>query len=577
MNEFSPFAIILKSVIPIKLRGDRMAYFLKKTKLKNRTYLAIYESFYSQDKNGTAHKCYKSLGSVETLIKNGIEDPIAHFQENVNQLNAMKKEGGIHKISNVPPVLNLGYFPLKSIMKKLKIRKYINHFKRINEFKLDLYELLASLIYARSVSPYCYDSKFLKLFPSLYNNSNYSCDQLLHCLSFLGRNYEKLVELFTVQVEHVYGFEPSKSYFLVTNFFFEIDWKNDLKRMEIGKENGKNPIVGLGLFLDRNQLPMGMKMYPGSESKNSIYKNVVKNCKITEKTIFVTGEEPNCAKNIIFPKKSSDGYLFSKSIDELTEQEKVWVLFDHDFNEIKDNSGNVMYRYHTYIDNFSYKIVRHGKKDVINLTEKRLLIYDPALAEKKRYEINRMVEKAKSLIFYQADQNNYGEMEKYVKFADNSGGNPSASINQEAINSALQLAGYSLLITSETEMDDQDIYNTYHNLGYIQESFKIMKSELDAAPEFLQKEDTIKGYFLISYLTVLLERIFQFKTLENKYPISDISRFLNGFQVTKADDKYINTTIYTDFIGDLSQILHLPLTNCTLSSTQIKSIMNYKL
>lgn len=567
----------MKSVIPIKLRGDRMAYFLKKTKLKNRTYLAIYESFYSQDKKGTVHKCYKSLGSVETLIKNGIEDPIDYFRENVNQLNAMKKEGGIQKISTVPPVFYLGYFPLKSILKKLKIRKYINHFKRINEFKSDLYEVLVSLIYARSVCPYSYHGKFLELFPNLYNCSNYSYDQLLHCLSFLGRNYEKLVELFAVQVEQAYGFEPSKSYFLVTNFFFEIDWETDFKRKEMGKENGRNPIVGLGLFLDRNQLPMGMKMYPGSESKKSIHKDVVKNCNITEKTIYVTGEEPNCAQNIIFPKRSSDGYLFSKSIDELTEKEKMWVLFDHDFNDIKDDSGDVLYRYHAYIDDFSYKVVHNGKKEVINLTEKRLLIYDPTLAEKKRYEINRMVEKAKSLIFYQADQNNYGGMEKYVKFTNNNGEKTSASINQEAINSALQLAGYSLLITSETEMDDQDIYNAYHNLGYIQESFKIMKSELDAAPEFLQKEDTIKGYFLISYLTVLLERIFQFKTLENKYSVSDVSRFLNGFQVTKAENKYINTTIYTDFIGDLSQILHLPLTNCTLSSTQIKSIMNFKL
>lgn len=128
-------------------------------------------------------------------------------------------------------------------------------------------------------------------------------------------------------------------------------------------------------------------------------------------------------------------------------------MFDHDFTDIKNDSGVVLYRYHVFIDNFLYKVVRNGKKEVVNLTEKRLLIYNPTLA----------------------------------------------GINREAINNALQLAGYSLLITSETEMDDQDIYNAYHNLGYIQESFKFMKSDLDAAPEFLQKEDAIKGYFLISY------------------------------------------------------------------------------
>ena len=72
-----------------------MAYFLKKTKLKNRTYLAIYESFYQHDKKGTAHKCYQSLGSVETHMKNGMSDPVAHFQKEVDALNKAKKDEGV--------------------------------------------------------------------------------------------------------------------------------------------------------------------------------------------------------------------------------------------------------------------------------------------------------------------------------------------------------------------------------------------------------------------------------------------------------------------------------------------------
>lgn len=67
-------------------------------------------------------------------------------------------------------------------------------------------------------------------------------------------------------------------------------------------------------------------------------------------------------------------------------------------------------------------------------------------------------------------------------------------------------------------MEDTDIYNTYHNLWRIEESFKLMKSDLDARPAFVQKEDTIKGHFLICYLTVLLERLFQFKILDTASP-----------------------------------------------------------
>ena len=85
------------------------------------------------------------------------------------------------------------------------------------------------------------------------------------------------------------------------------------------------------------------------------------------------------------------------------------------------------------------------------------------------------------------------------------------------IEKELKFAGYNMLVTSEKDMDDIDIYNTYHNLWRIEESFRIMKPDLDARPVFLQKENSIKGHFLICYLAVLLERIFQFKILYNKY------------------------------------------------------------
>jgi len=133
-----------------------------------------------------------------------------------------------------------------------------------------------------------------------------------------------------------------------------------------------------------------------------------------------------------------------------------------------------------------------------------------------------MVEKAKTLTLSQTKKNDYGETGKYVNFVDDKGKKASVNINQKAIDKDLRFAGYNLLVTSEVEMSDGDIYNTYYNLWRIEESFKIMKSDLDARPAFLQKEDIIKGHFLICYLTVLLERLFQFKVLQEKYSTSEI-------------------------------------------------------
>lgn len=558
-----------------------MAYFLKMTRLKNRTYLAIYESFYDHDKKGTAHKCYKSLGSIETHLDNGILDPVEHFQKEVDVLNKSKNDRGIRKISDTSPLLFLGHFILKSILDKLKIKTYVDYFKLTNDFGYDLYNLLSTLVYARSVHPCSKHKTFHEVLPNLFHPYDYSYDQLLDGVSFLGRNYEKFVELFTAQVQSVYGVDTSKTYFDCTNFYFEIDREDDFRRKGPSKENQKSPIVGLGLLLDSHQIPIGMRMYPGSESEKPVLRTIINDLKrqnnISGKTIHVADKGLNCAQNIAFSKSNGDGYLFSKSVKGLPEKEKAWVLLDQDFSECKDKQGRVLYRFKSCIDKFPYMVYHDDKKISVMITEKRHLTYNPTLAAKKRYEINRMVEKAKGLTLSQAKKNEYGEIGKYVTFTDKKGEKATIHINQEAIDSDLLFAGYNLLVTSEVGMTDQDIYSTYHNLWRIEESFKIMKSDLDARPVFLQREDSIKGHFLICYLAVLLERILQFKILRNQYATTEIYEFIRSFKAAKAESKYINVTTYSEFIDGLSSRFDLPLTNLLLSETQLKSIFNFKL
>ena len=341
-----------------------MAYYLKKTKMKGRTYLSIDESFYSHQKKGTAHRVYKSLSSVETLKKNGIEDPIAFYQAEVDRLNAERKEAGVPKISEVSPSLYVGYFPLKSIMEKLKIKHYVDYFKLTTDFGYDLYELLAALVYSRSVNPCSKLRTFHEVIPNLYEKYDFSYDQLLDGLSFLGNNYEKFIEIFTVQTNNVYKLDNSKTYFDCTNFYFEIDREDVFRLKGPSKENRKTPIVGLGLLLDANQIPIGMKMYPGNESEKPVLRDVIDNLKkqnnVEGRTIHVADKGLNCAENIVFSSKNGDGYLFSKSVKSLPETEKVWVLLNEGFKEVRDNSGKLLYKYKSCVDEFPYTVTIDG-------------------------------------------------------------------------------------------------------------------------------------------------------------------------------------------------------------------------
>jgi hypothetical protein len=558
-----------------------MAFFLKKTTLKGRTYLAIYESFYSHEKKGTAHRSYKSLGSVETLMKNGMDDPIAHYQSEVAEMNAARTAEGTRKISDDPPVVRLGYFPFKGILETLGVKKYINMFDVTNDFGYKLYDLLSSLVYARIVNPCSKHRTFHEVLPRLFDRHGYSYDQLLDGLAFLGTNCDKFLEIFAVQTGAVVGLDTSTTYFDCTNFYFEIDREDDFRRKGPSKENRKDPIVGLGLLLDARQIPIGMKMYPGNESEKPVIREVISELKsqngITGRTIHVADKGINCAKNIAFSKKNGDGYIFSKSVKTLPAKEKAWILLDQGWTEVKDRDGKVLYSCKSCVDKFPYEVEHDGGNATVLLTERRLLTYNPSLATKKRFEINRMVEKAKALTLSQAKKEDYGESAKYVKFTDGKGMKATVGINQEAIDKDLMFAGYNLIVTSETKMKDTDIYNTYHNLWRIEESFRIMKSDLSARPVFLHSEDAIKGHFLICYLAVLLERILQVIVLGDNCSASEIFRFARDFNVTKGESKYINTATNTRFIKDLATLLDLPLTNYFLSETQIKSILNSKI
>ena len=563
-----------------------MAYFLKVAKQQNNTYLAVYESFYSPTTKGTKHRCIKSLGSVSKLKASGIDDPVAFYRDEVERMNMECKQDKIKKITSVSPRLYLGYFPLKSILENLDIKKFIDLYKFTTDYEFDLYEVLSLLVYARCVSPCSKYKTYYEILPQLHIPYSFNYNQLLSAMAFYGNDYEKIVELFTSRVKDKYSIDTDVTYFDCTNFYFEIDREDDFRRKGPSKENRKDPVVGLGLLLDANQIPVGMKMYPGNESEKPVLRDVLKDLKerheVHGKTIRVADKGLNCSENILSALANGDGYLFSKSVKQLPETEKVWVLLPNDYKTVKDRNGEIIYYYKECIDEFSYTYTdEKGKKKKVNIKEKRVVTYNPTLARKHKYEINKLVEKAKGLSISLAKKSEYGESAKYVTFKSTSNGKETedkvkAVINQETIDNDITLAGYNMLVTSEIKTDARQIYETYHNLWRIEESFRIMKSDLDARPVYLQLENTIKGHFLICYLTVLLQRIFQFKVLENKYSSSELNEFYKGFQLVEGEDSYTNISIGTDFITELSDMTGLPLDNYFLSPTKLKKVLSYR-
>lgn len=569
-----------------------MAYFLKKTNNKKGTYLQIYESYYDPERRGGAHRSYKPIGYIHELVDKGIDDPISYFQTEVARLNQQHNEKKMkdksRTISDESPEKNLGYFLLKNINDSLRTKQYIDIMQTVTEYRFNVYDMMSSLVYSRVVHPCSKSKTYDEVLPKLFEPTDFSLDQLYTGLEYLGMEYEKIIEIYNHQINLKYKFDTSHTYFDCTNFYFEIDREDEFRKKGPSKENRHEPLVGLGLLLDANQIPIGMKLYPGNESEKPVMRDVIDGLKarnnISGRTIQVADKGLNCGNNIMHALKDGDGYIFSKSVKMLSETEKVWVLIQDDYHEVKSSNGDVLYKIKECIDDFEYNINNeNGSKRKVKFREKRIVTYNPTLAKKHLYEINKLVEKAKSLKASQAKKSEYGECAKYVNFVstDKKGtetdGKVKVTLNEETIENARKLAGYNMLVTSELKMSAQEIYKAYHNLWRIEESFRIMKSELDARPVYLQKEETITGHFLICYLAVLLTRLLQFKVLGNQFCSADIFTFIRDFRVAKISDrKYMNLARNSLFIKTLSAKTKLPLTSYFLSIGQIKKMLSHR-
>ena len=543
-----------------------MAYYLRREKKKKGTYLQMYESHWDKEKKQPRSKSVMAFGYVNDLISDEIPDPIAYYTDFVNRKNeertaALAEETRPRAFAS-PVEYNLGHFLLHTLMEELNVKEVIDILASQMRFQFKVYDMMAQLIFARVIFPCSKAKTVSSVFPHLYNSSPISEDQVYDGLSFIGASYKKYIELFNHCYEQHYKRDFSKVFFDCTNYYFEIDLPCGDKQKGPSKENKHDPIIGQALLLDADLVPLAMQMYPGNQSEKPCIRKIIEEMKnryqISGKTIQVADKGLNCARNIYAAvKEAKDGYIFSKSIHgrNLSEKEKLWVVLENDKNTWKnytDKEGKLLYRLKSCVDTFSYQFKETDPETGEELVtafpvrEKRIVSYNPALAKKQKTEILKMADKASSYTTYKAmTREELGDCAKYVKIInkDQNGKKikPVIKIDQKKLNEDLKYAGYNLMVTSELDMEPLQVYQTYHSLWKIEESFRITKSYLDARPVYVQKKETIYGHFLICYLSLFLLRVLEIKVFKNKINSYDLINFVRDFRgVRGGDGVYIN-------------------------------------
>ena len=526
-----------------------MSYYLKKTKVKNGTYLQIYKNDYIPKKGNRGHS-YKSFGYLEKLPEN----ILIEAQKEVDRLNNESKK--VEQIGSVSVRKNLGFFLIKSLFDQLNWEHDLKLMTQAKKFQFDLSDFIKTMVYAQIVEPGSKLNAYEKVIPNLYNSNQYSYDQMLDAINYIGMDYPKYIELLNQHIAKLIKRDTSNVFFDCTNYYFEIDEQDDIRKKGPSKENRKDPIIGQGLLLDSMQVPLGMLLYPGNESEMPKIRELIDDLKnrnhIEGRVVQVADKGLNCAGNIYTIKKeSNDGYIFSKSIHgkNLSKTEKKWVrLSDSKANlwkTVKDHNGKVLYRYKSCVDKFEYSFTDKITGEYIEVTvkEKRLVTYNPSLAKKQRIEIRKEVDKAKKLTTAKsAIREDSGNCAKYISTVDEEGNGKKVKtiLNEEQINEDLEFAGFNLIVTSEIDKPDLEIYDAYHGLWKIENSFRIMKSYLNARPVFVRSPNTIYGHFLIVYIALTLLRIIETYVFKLSLSTEQIVEFIRDYSITK---NYANTYI----------------------------------
>lgn len=565
-----------------------MNYFLKRTTpSKKGEYLQIYVSEYFPGK-GSRNRSHIALGYVSDMIASGIKDPVAYAEKMVADLND-SKEKDAPQIGEVSVSKNVGYFLLKAMIDRLSIDSDLAMMTSNRKFQYRFSSLLRAMIYAQVVDP---GSKLMaseRVIPNLYGCESFSYDQILDGITYIGSDYQKFIELFNRHIQEAYPRSTDNVFFDCTNYYFEIDAEDGLRRKGPSKEQRKSPIVGQALLLDADQIPLGMTLFPGNESEKPQLRRHIEDVKdrydVEGRVVQVADKGLNCARNIFAAvREADDGYIFSKSVHgkNLSAVEKEWVLLDNEHNvwtKKCDNGGKLIYKYKECTDSYTYSFRDDdGEEQTFTVKEKRVVSYNPSLAAKQRREIMKEVDKAtRNITMKGLTRDEFGDCAKYVEFeakgSDGKRARISPRIRQDKIDEDLKYAGYNLIVTSEVGKSGDEIYRIYHGLWRIEESFRIMKSYLLARPAFMRTADGIYGHFTVCYLALTVLRLLEIKVFDDELTPGEIIGFIRDYNVTEsAKDTYINNATASSVYRKIKEVLGLSkLGNLYLTKKNIDS------
>ena len=595
-----------------------MSLFLKTAKYKNgKTYLSIVDGYRVDGK--VKQKVYKKIGYLEDLEKQ-FDDPISHFKKEVEIL----KKQFISKITTTFDInqdntfeddtFNIGYAYLKTIFKELDINSVLKNKQYSSNIEFSLSKACELLTYSRILDPgsikYTYEHK-----NQFFEPFDLSLDDLYRCLNPLLDCKEDIFKTIWENTKEEYHRDASTSYYDCTNYYFEIEYddediknedgeiiKKGLRKRGPEKNHRPDPIVEMGLLLDKQGFPISYNLFSGNTSEKETLIPEIHNIKRRhniDKVIVVADRGLNCSDNMIkmagidLDKENRDGYVYGQSVRGADQEFKNWILSgDYKIDKIIDDEGNEIifkhksriYTKKMYITRDDKGLTKSGnkKKQSITVDQKQMVYYSQKYADKQKRDRQMVIEKAKDLIknpgaYTRATSYGAAGYINNIKFDKETGvvsNGSELSLNIEKITEDEKLDGYYSIVTSEENLSDLELRNIYKGLSKIEETFKITKSEFNARPINVRLEDHIEAHFLICFIALVIIRILQDK-INNKYTIKNLLENMKKFKCTHETGNLYKFIGYKPEIQYLNRKFGLNMDKKYDTRENIKKILKY--
>ena len=562
--------------------------YLKKSKYKNgRTFLSINESYRDPVSKTNKNRSVMKIGYLDDLAGK-YDDPVAHFkalaammtEENESQnIMTLKIDTATHMDKNEDNVKNLGYIILSKIYHELEIDKYLLSRQRSAKFRYNTNSIMQLLVFARIIYPgsklFAFNCK-----EAFFERFDFKLEEVYRSLSFFSEHKEALQLWMHERVLKKYSRDTSLVYYDLTNYYFETDQQDGFRMKGVCKEHRPDPIVQMGLFMDRNGIPVSYKLFAGNEADcmtlRPMISETARNYSLG-RIIVVADKGVISSDNIWYTLSARNGYVFSYSVRKSDKAFKDYVLDQDGYRWNKDKTFKIKSR----LEPRTIKVTSsRGGKICKQVEEKQVIVYSDKYAEKARHDREQAIQKAKDLIKNPSRYDraaSYGAA-KYIKnlvFDKDTGEIMEDAKNllvfdEEKLKDEAVYDGYYAIVTSEIDMGDNEILDIYHGLWEIEETFKITKSTLETRPVYVSLKDHIEAHFLTCFIALVLVRLLEFK-LDGKFTTEEIISSLKKYNCSLTEQNLYMFTHYSDVICDIGKMLGMDL---GLKYAPLKDIKN---